>query len=202
MLSAQQKICIDTCLRTTPLSTALDALRRYFPDFNVVFKRLVDVDSKTGRKVERFGGWDGQIITINPQKGKENPLEIVDTLAHEVVHALCDTIPDLKNLILPPGAYDLNTDPTLPPERNKMKHFLKSFVGLSDANQPDPRQIYLAQNYGPSHSDPENEFIDINVQAQMWVARICATTLRFCGNMGAPDAAPTLTMVTLSKNYI
>ena len=113
MLSDQQRVCIETCLRTTSLATAIDALHRFFPQFNIVFKRLVDVDDRTGKKIDRFGGWDGKIITLNPEKGKDNPLEIVDTLAHEIVHALCSTTPDLKNLLLPPGA-DLNTDPHLP----------------------------------------------------------------------------------------
>ena len=201
MLSDQQRVCIETCLRTTSLATAIDALHRFFPQFNIVFKRLVDVDDRTGKKIDRFGGWDGKIITLNPEKGKDNPLEIVDTLAHEIVHALCSTTPDLKNLLLPPGAFDLNTDPHLPPERNKVKHFLKTMVGSADADDPDPRLVHLARFYGPSHSNPDHEFIDINLQAQMWVAKICAATLRFCGKMGAPDAAPTLTMVSLSRIY-
>ena len=69
--------------------------------FDVLFMPSV-VDVIDGKPVERFRKYEDNKITINFNKEEHvsNPLELVDTLIHELVHALCACPPNVKQLVL------------------------------------------------------------------------------------------------------
>ena len=169
----------------------IESLKKYYGGrFNIVFRRIFD-QSPAG-DIERFGGWypRKRLIIINPYKLRGNPLEIVDTLAHELVHALC-TAPELRNAFLPRSATDLANDPNIP--KKSVKDLIQGYFG-QETDFEQKFHNYMKTNYGKSHSSPDNEYIDINIPAQRWVKKICERTQYFVYPHLAPDAKRTMTM--------
>ena len=194
LLNKEQLACLDVAQKTTSLGLAINRLKKLLPNFKIVFKQFFDLDGN-GQHIERYGAFDPRtnVITINPLKDNHNPLEIVDTLAHEIVHALC-IVPELQEILLPMGSTDLQHDKNVPKKENKFVKNAMIAFGMQDPYAPSQHQIYMETNYGPSHSNPLHEYIDINKPAQDWVARICRITLKYVYPHLSPSAEPTLTM--------
>lgn len=201
----QQRI-LQTAFSVLPIKKTIEVIKQHLPGqsdfkFDVVFKPQV-VDVINGREVVRFGKFENNKITINFAKKEhmDNPLEIIDTLCHELVHALCACPPHAKHLVLPQNCFDFLTDPNTPPRPQDLHSpFILKVIEFTNPDYlrglEDERRRYLEVEYGPSHSDPD-EYIDINKACQHFVARWCSTVLRFCTVL---DVGPTLTMKHLSE---
>jgi len=178
-----EKKFFDGLGATADQKKAIAALRE-----NADFKKLWDylrksevrivLEARPGLKirgVERFGGFSGdpdaplgQLI-LNPTKKehKDNPIELVDTLVHESIHAAIYVRTKDRTTPYPldEKIKDIQSDPKLAGLESLKKKDAKI---TGDAQLKD----YLDKNYGDGQSDPENEYIDINIDAQKFVARI------------------------------
>jgi len=197
-------------LKSNPDQTAmLDALFRD-PDFLRLWNYLKNCRAVTitltaspgltdAGGVERFGQYSPgtKTIELNPTKPEHvaNASELVDTLVHELIHALCD-IRDLcgeDDWPLPPGASDWGHDPTVP-----------------DPSQPRPDKAspesdnkqHARKHYGDGASDPDHEYLDENDRAQEFIVKIVTAVLKATVG-GAPffrlPGGPTLTFKGLKK---
>jgi hypothetical protein len=117
--------------------------------------------------VERFGGYSPFVRTleINPTKPehKANPAELVDTITHELFHAVDDLQAECvkagaKAAPLAGGATES------PPQR-------ADIAGT-------PQEKKLMQELGPGASDPCEEFIDINKAAQQMIIQIIKNNIQ------------------------
>ena len=129
--------------------------------------------------VERYGGYNGgtRTLEINPTKPEHtaNPAELVDTITHELIHAVDDLQADCKAS----GAKDapLKGGATVsPPSR-------AAVAGTSD-------EAKLMQDPGPGASNPCDEFIDINAAAQQLIIGILRSNIAI-----AKVGRPTVTFV-------
>jgi Domain of unknown function (DUF4157) len=139
--------------------------------------------------VERFGGYSPMTRTleINPTKPEHtaNPQELVDTIVHELIHAVDHLDDSCVRAGSPPsplaatGAGTVNSPPTL-----------ASVKGTPDEDK-------LLKELGPGASNPCEEFIDINKQAQQIIVGIIQSDIQT-----TRIGRPTLTFVndTLRKN--
>lgn len=157
---------------------ALDALRRT-PDFQRIRLymeaypgglplRLRAVPGLRAGGVERFGTYSRGTLTINPTipAHRENVQELLDTLVHELVHALLD-LPRGPRFPFGLDVLDAAHDPRLevldlPIRRGGVA------PGVGD---------YLDRNYGPSASDPLRDYSDINAGAQRLIVKVIEETL-------------------------
>ncbi len=135
---------------------------------------------------ERFGGFMGDSLTlvINPSKQEhvENPQSLVDTVVHELVHAVLDVTEEshrqelkIPRRPLPPRATDLFHDAhltALAPNANEFK---------SSVNRKPEARSYLQRAYGNGDSSPLKEFIDVNRATQHLVQRIIDDTFKRTG---------------------
>jgi hypothetical protein len=164
-------------LKSTPDQEAvIDALFND-PDFKKIWdylrncQKVIVLSIRPGLKiggVERFGGYGGGRkgrLIINPTKPEhvDNPMELVDTIVHECIHAVMDLRDDCGYTDYPFSReiYDLDQDPNIQgPATNEKKHV-------------DPRDKgYLDDHYGDGASNPDEEYIDINDHAQRLIIRI------------------------------
>jgi hypothetical protein len=113
------------------------------------------------RGVERYGGYDhsARTLEINPTKPehKANTAELVDTIVHELIHAVDDLADDCKKAgagTAPLAGAATSTAPSR----------------ASVAGTPQEKQLMLDQ--GPGASNPCEEFLDINKAAQQMVIQI------------------------------
>lgn len=111
--------------------------------------------------VERYGGYSpiSRTLEINPTKPehKANPSELVDTITHELIHAVDDLADDCKKAgagTAPLAGAATSTAPSR----------------TSVAGTEKEKQLMLDQ--GPGASNPCDEFIDINKAAQQIVIQI------------------------------
>jgi RHS repeat-associated protein len=117
--------------------------------------------------IERFGVYEPDIdtLTINPTKEEhlKNPAELLDTLIHEMIHAVRDLLNPCSPDILPPDVTDWDHD-KFNPRRLEMppKRFVQNPV-LRD---------YLDRHYGDSYSDPTRAWTDVNDKAQEMIVGI------------------------------
>jgi hypothetical protein len=139
---------------------------------------------------ERYGGFMGDSLTlvINPSKPEhvENPQMLVDTVVHELVHAVLDVMEESERQELkiprrpiPQRATDLFHDAhlqALAPNADEFKASVK--------RKPEAR-TYLQRAYGSGDSDPVKEFIDVNRATQHFVQRIIDDAFRRTG-IGEP----------------
>ncbi|HPF10562.1 MAG TPA: hypothetical protein PKW08_01555 [Flavobacteriaceae bacterium] len=164
-------------LKTTPdQKTAIEALFND-PDFKRIWdylkncSKVIVLRIVPGYKidgVERFGGYTAGRkgdFCINPTKPehRNNPMEMVDTIIHECIHAVMDLRADCGEQNFPFGndVTDLRHDPTIQGTRTRHK------------NRTDPRDKgHLDDHYGDSASAPNDEYIDINDKAQQLIIRI------------------------------
>jgi hypothetical protein len=133
---------------------------------------------KIGGK-ERYGGYSPltKTLEINPSKPehKSNPTELVDTIVHELIHAVSDLEPECKKA----GAKDapLAGGATVhPPKR-------------ADVATP-AEEKKLMEDLGPGASNPCEEFIDINKAAQQMIIEILRNNIKV-----AKVGTPTITFV-------
>jgi hypothetical protein len=129
---------------------------------------------------ERFGGFFGgtpPTLKINPTKPEHqaNPAELVDTIVHELIHAVDDLQPGCKAA----GAGDAplagSATATLP-RRDSVK-------GTAAEDK-------FTKEQGPGASNPCEEFIDINAAAQDLVTQVIKADIQASG-----VGRPTITFV-------
>jgi Domain of unknown function (DUF4157) len=116
--------------------------------------------------VERYGGYNGltRTLEINPTKPEHmaNPAELVDTIAHELIHAVDDLQADCKAS----GAADA-------PLKGAATVTFPSRASV--AGTPD--EAKLMKDPGPGASNPCEEFIDINAAAQQLIIGILRSNI-------------------------
>jgi Domain of unknown function (DUF4157) len=129
--------------------------------------------------VERYGGYDPgtRTLEINPTKPEHraNPTELVDTITHELIHAL-DALQD---------ACQKAGSPTSP------------LAGAATVNAPKRAEVAgtaeeqkLMIELGPGASNPCEEFIDINKAAQQMIIQILRENIQV-----SKVGRPTITFV-------
>lgn len=123
--------------------------------------------------VERFGTYSQGVLTINPTKKehRENPQELVDTLMHELLHALM-AMPRADGFPLAADVLDATHDPVL-------RETLTS--PLRRSRLPATIARYLDAHYGPSASNPSQDFTDINAGAQRFLVKVIRDNIRRAG---------------------
>jgi hypothetical protein len=131
--------------------------------------------------VERFGGYEPgppPTLEINPTKPehKNNPAELVDTITHELIHA----ISALESGCVAAGA-------AAAPLGGAATAVAPSRAALAGQPQEVER---LMKEQGPGASDPCGEFLDINAAAQKLVIGIVRSNIAV-----AKVGRPTLTFV-------
>lgn len=165
--------------RTPEQRQALTVLRRH-PDW-VAIRAYLDrypggaplelrtVPGLRARGVERFGGYSQGVLAINPTIGghRDNVQELVDTLIHELIHALL-SLPREPGYPLGADVLDSSHDPELAPIAGRM---------LRRGTIPERYTTYLEREYGPSASDPERDWSDINSGAQHLVKKVVEANL-------------------------
>lgn len=171
-------------LGTTPdQKSAIDALFT-----NALFKALWDYTSTCSAKpakdlgplalkvtpglniggVERFGGYNPltRTLEINPTKPEHmaNPQELIDTVVHELVHAVDDLDEDCVKAGAPASPLmGAGTETSAP--------------ALADA-KGKPEENKLLRELGPGASNPCEEFIDINKKAQQIIVAIIQSNIK------------------------
>lgn len=160
--------------KTPNQAKAVRALRRN-PDFvriksylerypSGVPLRLRVVPGLMAHGVERFGTYSQGTLTINPTipGHKQNVQELVDTLLHELVHAIL-ALPRAGGFPLAPDVLDSSHDPRL-----------RGSAGtpLRRGRLAKPLAAYLDTNYGPSASNPHEDYTDINAGAQRLIIKV------------------------------
>lgn len=131
-----------------------------------------------GVTVELFGGFNPGTptseLSVNPFRAEHasNPLEMVDTIVHEVLHAIvtlgpgCTTAANL-NPLTGTGITDAQADPQLTAyfaagnTLNRASVVAASAAGVKTTGGEDVLN-YLIRQYGPSASRPKSHFVDLN----------------------------------------
>lgn len=145
----------------------------------------------------RYGLWASPDLYVNPKMPQHvsNAAELIDTIIHELIHALMDVreVCGERDWPLPPGATDWSHDPSVP-----------SSTGAPPLKKdPDSENKHHAEkHYGDGASDPDDEYLDMNDEAQEFIERIVIALLaktagdkprfRLCGG-------PTTTTRNLKK---
>jgi hypothetical protein len=130
--------------------------------------------------VERFGGYGGRTLEINPTKAehKANATELVDTITHELVHALDDV--DQACEQAGASTSPLGAAGTFKHPAGRQRKDLRG----------KPEETELLKEFGPGASDPCGEFIDINKAAQQLILQIMRSNMRV-----SKVGKPTITFV-------
>jgi hypothetical protein len=139
--------------------------------------RLLVVPGLRAHGIERFGTYSRGTLAINPTIAghQTNPQELVDTLIHELIHAVL-SLPRAPGFPLAADVLDSSHDPRL---RGLGGAPLKRGV------HPEPHHGYLEQAYGPSASNPDEDYTDINAGAQRLIMKVIRETLDRTG-LGRP----------------
>jgi hypothetical protein len=127
---------------------------------------------------ERYGGYSPatRTLEINPSKPEHvsNPAELVDTITHELLHAVSDLSADCEAAGAKPaplaGAATVSA-----PMRADVTH---------------SEEKTLMVDLGPGASNPCEEFIDINKAAQQMIIQILRNNIKIAG-----VGRPTITFV-------
>ncbi len=176
---------IDGLKSTPDQKKAIEALFED-PDFKKIWNylkncaKVIELKSVPGHKpdgVERFGSYrSGRkgTLTINPTKQEhiDNPMEMVDTIIHECIHAVIDLQKDCGDTNYPfgKGVTEIYEDSNIKGTKtNKKKHV-------------DPRdKDYMDKHYGDGASNPNEEYIDINDEAQRLIIKIIERLMKKTG---------------------
>ena len=123
--------------------------------------------------VERFGAYRERVLTINPTIAphKENPQELVDTVVHELIHAVLD-VPRAPGFPFGPEVKDSLHDP-------KLRGYSSS--SLRRGTVPPQIRSYLKQQYGPSASNPTRDFSDLNAGGQRLIVKLIRDNMQRTG---------------------
>jgi hypothetical protein len=126
--------------------------------------RLLVIPGLKAHGVERFGTYSRGTLAINPTIAahQTNPQELVDTLVHEIVHAIL-SLPRAEGYPLAADVLDSSHDARL-----------RGLGGapLKLGAHPEPYATYLDSEYGPSASNPEVDYTDINAGAQRLIVKV------------------------------
>ena len=179
--TGEQRVAIDALFANPTFSSLMSYLRSCpaTPQQNVGPLRLKVTPGLRIGGDERFGGYNPITATleINPAKREHvsNPTELVDTIVHELIHA----IDDLQTACIAAGSGPA------------------PLAGGATATAPDraavagtPEEARLMQEQGPGASDPCGEFIDINDAAQRMIVSVMQNNIVVSG-----VGRPTLTFV-------
>jgi len=179
--TGEQRVAIDALFANATFSALMSYLRTCAatPHQDVGPLRLKVTPGLKIGGTERFGGYNPVTATleINPTKREHvaNPTELVDTIVHELIHAVDD---------LQPACQAAGSGPA-------------PLAGGATAVAPDraavagtPEEARLMQEQGPGASDPCGEFIDINDAAQRMIVSVMNNNIVVSG-----VGRPTLTFV-------
>lgn len=137
----------------------------------------VEPGLKLGGK-ERYGGYIPltRTLKINPTKPEHvaNPTELVDTITHELIHAVSDLAPDCEAAGAKPAPLAGAATVTAP---------LRADVAPAEEKK-------LMVELGPGASNPCEEFIDINKAAQQMIIQMLRHNIKV-----AKVGHPTITFV-------
>jgi hypothetical protein len=143
-----------------------------------------------GALVDLFGGFSPSSgsgpgdLTVNPFRPEHasNPLELVDTIVHECIHAVLSLNTVCTSATNPfplaSDVLDAPRDPELAPvfaagagalERTT----IAGLGGVTTASGANPQE-YLQNNYGPSASRPQTHYVDMNRKGLELVTSIIA----------------------------
>jgi hypothetical protein len=130
--------------------------------------------------VERYGGYSplSRTLEINPTKPEHaaNPSELVDTITHEVIHAVDGLKDDCKAAESP--------DPPL--HGAAIRTQTKKLADVKGTAEEDK----LLTDTGPGASNPCEEFIDVNKAAQQIIIQVIRSNIK-----NAKVGKPTITFL-------
>ncbi|HKD97594.1 MAG TPA: OmpA family protein [Micromonosporaceae bacterium] len=179
----QQRSAIDALFANATFSALWDYLRNCHATPTADLGPL-NLEVEPGLRqggVERFGGYNSltRTLKINPTKRehRDNPSELVDTITHELIHAVDDLQPACRAAGSGPAPLGGAATAT-PPSR-------ASVAGTA-------AETRLEHDQGPGASDPCGEFIDINAAAQTIVTDVIKDNIQV-----ASVGRPTLTFVNV-----
>ncbi|HTB80778.1 MAG TPA: DUF4157 domain-containing protein [Opitutaceae bacterium] len=194
-MGPRHKTIIDELFKNPKFVTLLNFIKGC-PASIVDFKVARKTTKVNGKDVDVFGGVSQAIrggpstLTINPQMPDaiKNPLEVVDTVVHELVHLAlkfrtkCES--KANPFPLSSGIVDVPNDPELLDVR-------ADAIIAGNETRPDDRKLvadtaakgtttksggnpveYFERNYGPSASRPKTNYVDLNRQGLEFVASI------------------------------
>jgi hypothetical protein len=169
-----------------PLVNYLNACPAGTIDFDV--RRITQ--RVRGRDVDLFGGFSPgspSSMIVNPHRREHatNPLEMVDTIVHEFLHAILDlntTCTSAANPFpLPAAVLDAPRDPELSPlvaagatSLDRAAVASASNAGTTTTSGQNLLE-YFDKNYGPSASRPETHYVDLNRQGLTLVTSIISS---------------------------
>lgn len=138
--------------------------------------------------VQRFGVFkhDSRTLIVNPWKAEAiaNPLELVDSVVHELLHAIHWAHMNGKCPGKKPPMEEIEYKRSEKPDRKgKNKDKDMEPPDLTDVMGSDT-EIDLLERQGPSASDPCGEFIDIREKPQLAINRIVSDVGERTGNEG------------------
>lgn len=179
--TGEQRVAIDALFANPTFAALMSYLRSCTatPKQDVGPLRLKVTPGLKAGGTERFGGYNPvtRTLEINPTKREHvsNPSELVDTIVHELIHAVDDLQPDCVAAGSGPAP----------------------LAGGGTAHAPSradvagtPEEARLMQEQGPGASDPCGEFIDINDAAQRMIVSVIQNDIAVSG-----VGRPTLTFV-------
>jgi hypothetical protein len=168
----EQRVAVEALRRNPDFLAIRFYLEHYRDDANLPI-RLRVVPGLEARGVERFGTFANGALTINPTiaEHQRNVQELLDTLIHEAVHALL-SLPRRPYYPFGPEVLDSGHD-----------RFLGRMGGyvLRLGRVPEPHGSYLDTHYGPSASNPERDYSDINSGAQLLIVKVIRDNMRRTG---------------------
>jgi len=183
-IGADHKKVVDELFKHPKFIPLVDYVRKCPAgtiDFEV--KRITQVVN--GRTVDLFGGFSGSDLTVNPKRREHatNPLELVDTIVHEMLHGILS-----KNAICTSASnpfpfastiQDRKSDSELTTLRagsssdifSRTEAASLSAAGSTTTSGKDLLE-YFDANYGPSASRPETHYVDLNKAGLSFVVSI------------------------------
>ncbi|PWT95636.1 MAG: hypothetical protein C5B52_17430 [Bacteroidetes bacterium] len=190
-MSADHKIVVDDLFADPAFTPLVDYLNKC-PGGTIDFDVKRHTQMVRGKVVDLFGGFEPKVGTpssmiVNPFRAehKTNPLEVVDTIVHEFLHAILDldtkcTSPT-NPFPLSSGITDAPHDPELaglfssgirdPLDR---KNAAAASAGGMTTTSGQNLTDFLGSNYGPSASRPKTHYVDLNRKGLELVTSIIA----------------------------
>jgi hypothetical protein len=165
-----QRLVIKALCKSPDFQRMRDYLERYPGGIPL---RLLVVPGLKAHGIERFGTYSRGTLAINPTIAahQTNPQELIDTLVHELVHAIL-SLPRAANYPLAANVLDSSHD-----------RRLRGLGGapLKRGVHPEPFATYLESQYGPSASNPQEDYTDINAGAQRLIVKVIRDNLARTG---------------------
>jgi Domain of unknown function (DUF4157) len=149
-------------------------------------------DTVNGVVVDRFGGFspspgggqpaEMEVNPFHPQHAA-NPIEVADTVIHELLHALLEvrsTCESARNpWPLPAGIFDVGTDPELTAAHGAVGNRVRErasarTLAAGGTTTTSGRNLveYMEDSYGSGASNPRDEYVDLNIAGNNFVVGI------------------------------